>query len=294
MRFLVSVFYDAWLKFSKDDGWAIASHIALAVLTSVFPFLIFVAALAGFFGTPEIADKAAGLLFEIWPAQIAGPIAAEIHNVLTIPRGGLLTLGGLLSIYFSASGVEALRIGLDRAYDVKDARPWWLLRLEAILFVLMAAMALLAFTFLLVLAPLLWAHLRDAAPQIAEPLEQFYAPVRYGVSSAAVLLVLIVAHKFLPAGHRSLRTIAPGVTMTMTAWLVFGAGFGSYLLEFARNYVSTYAGLASIMIVLVFLYWLGALLISGGELNQAIKRARARAESARNHQSIGSRPDSTR
>ncbi|MFY9627247.1 MAG: YihY/virulence factor BrkB family protein [Methylocystis sp.] len=276
MRFIARVFYDAYLKFVEDDGWAIASHIALSILTSMFPFLIFVAALAGFFGTPEIADKAAGLLFDAWPARIAGPIAVEIHNVLTQPRGGLLTIGAVLSMYFSANAVEALRIGLDRAYDVQDTRPWWLLRLEAILFVLLAAVSLLAFTFLLVFAPLVWANLQEFAPKLVQELARFYAPVRFGVSSAVLLLVLIVAHKYLPAGHRPLRLIAPGVLMTLVAWLGFGAAFGSYLAEFANNYVSTYAGLASLMIALVFLQWLGALLVFGGQLNQAIARARPR------------------
>ncbi len=50
MRFVFRVLYDALMRFSQDDGWAIASHIALSILTSLFPFLIFVTALAGFFG----------------------------------------------------------------------------------------------------------------------------------------------------------------------------------------------------------------------------------------------------
>jgi membrane protein len=247
------------------------------VLTSVFPFLILVGAVAGFFGTPEIADRAAALLFDAWPENIARPIAAEVQQVLTTPHGGLLTIGALLSLYFSASGVEALRIGFDRAYDVEDARPWWLLRLEAILFVLMAALALLAFTLLIVLAPLIWASLREWAPQIAAPLAQLYTPVRYGVSSAAILLVLVVAHKFLPAGRRSLKMIAPGIVMTMASWLIFGAAFGAYLVEFAKNYVSTYAGLASIMIALVFLNWLAVMLLFGAQINRAIERSGRRS-----------------
>jgi len=262
--------YEAYLKFAKDDGWAIASHIALSGLTSVFPFLIFVGAVAGFLGAPEVADKAAALLFQAWPPSIAKPIAAEIHEVLTTPRGGLLTFGAVLSLYFSASGVEALRVGLNRAYAIEDRRAWWLLRLEAILFVLIAALALISFTFLMVLAPLIWAYLRDAAPQIAGQIAHLYTLVRYGVSSVVILVVLVVAHKYVPAGRRSLKMIAPGVVVTMIAWLGFAAGFGAYLAGFANNYALTYAGLASIMIALVFLYWLAAMLLFGGALNQAI------------------------
>jgi membrane protein len=143
---------DTYLGLTEDDGWAIASHIALSILTSLFPFLIFVTALAGFLGSQELADEAAHLLVETWPEQVAAPIAAEIHNVLTHTRSGLLTIGVVLAIYFSSSAVEALRVGLNRAYDVKEMRPWWWLRIESIFYVLLGAIGLLTLAFLVVLA----------------------------------------------------------------------------------------------------------------------------------------------
>ncbi len=120
MRLIFRVFYDAIMRFSQDDGWAIASHIALSILTSMFPFLIFVTALAGLFGSKSLADDVAHILLQTWPQQVAAPIANEIHNVLTQTRSGLLTIGVILAIYFSSNGVEAVRIGLNRAYDIRD------------------------------------------------------------------------------------------------------------------------------------------------------------------------------
>lgn len=280
MRFIAAVFHDAYRRFDDDDGWAIASHIALSIIMSMFPFLIFVTAVASFFGTEKIADAAAEMLFEAWPKEVAGPIAKEIHSVLTQPRVGLLTVGAVLAIHFSASGVEALRIALDRAYDRDDGRPWWLLRLEAVLFVLLGAFALLAFAFLVVFAPLAWSFAERLAPDMARQLAPLYGPVRLSVITAILLFVLIVCHKYLPAGRRSLRMIAPGVLLTLAAWIGFGAAFGAYLAHFAASYVSTYAGLASIMIALIFLDALGAIFIFGAELNQALALALAREQSA--------------
>ena len=82
-----AILIDAADHFVADDGWAIASHIALSTLTSLFPFLIFVTALAGFLGTQSLADEAMRLIFAGWPAEVAGPIAAEVHDVLTAQRG---------------------------------------------------------------------------------------------------------------------------------------------------------------------------------------------------------------
>ena len=87
---------------------------------------------------------------------MAGPIALDITGVLTQRRGDVLTFGVLFALYFASSGVESLRIGLNRAYGMNEPRAWWLLRLESIIYVLIGAVAILAFSFLVVLAPLIW------------------------------------------------------------------------------------------------------------------------------------------
>ncbi len=268
------LFYTAYLRFVDNDGWAIASHVALTILMSMFPFLIFITALAGFFGTQQLADEATHMLLQTWPEQVARPLADQINDVLTKSHGGLLTLGGALSIYFSSSGIEALRVGLDRAYEAKDKRPWWLSRLLSIFFVFVGAAALFAFGFLIVLAPLIWASVLHFAPAM-HALERQVTYARFAIAAALLLLVaLVIVHKYLPAGRRSLAEIAPGIALTLGLWIEAGYIFGIYLAEFARNYVNVYAGLASAMIVLVFLYMLAAIFIYGAELNAAVIHAR--------------------
>ena len=277
MRFVFRVLYDSVMRFSQDDGWAIASHIALSILTSMFPFLIFVTAIAGFFGSKSLADDVAHILLQTWPQQVAAPIANEIHNVLTQTRSGLLTIGVILAIYFSSNGVEAVRTGLNRAYDVRDSRPWWLLRLESIAYVFVGAFALLTLAFLVVLAPLIWTAVLHFAPGL-EPLNRLITFGRFAIAILVLLLTLVLAHKFLPAGRRSLRDIAPGILLTLAMWIAAGIAFGSYLDEFARNYVTTYAGLASVMIAIVFLYMIASIFIFGGELNAAILGAKRKRD----------------
>ena len=62
------------MRFSQDDGWAVASHIALTILTSLFPFLIFVTALEGFLGSKNLGDEGVQILFQTWPRQVATPV----------------------------------------------------------------------------------------------------------------------------------------------------------------------------------------------------------------------------
>lgn len=267
--------YGAFLHFLADDGWAIASHIALSTLMALFPFMIVVTALAGFFfGSKDLADEAARILLEAWPPQVAGPISADITGVLTNARGDVLTFGLLFAIYFASSGVESLRIGLNRAYDMAERRPWWLLRLESILYVLVAAVAILAFSLLVVLAPFLWDRLVRAAPQL-EPFSGMITFARYVVAAMVLIIALTVMHSWLPAGRRSLGEISPGIVATLALWLIAGAVFGRYLAEYAFAYVSMYAGLASAMIALIFLYVCASIFVFGAELNSIIGKVRA-------------------
>jgi membrane protein len=274
LRYVYLVVMDAFYTFLADDGWAIASHIALSTLMALFPFLIVLASLAGFFGSKELADQAVGLLLQTWPKQVADSLSGEIHDVLTTSRGDILTIGAVLAVYFASNGVEALRVALNRAYSVTEPRRWYWLRLESIGYTLIAAVTALAMAFLIVLGPLFIEAARRHIPLIVESKEQLLNTVRYGITIMALIVALLVLHAWLPAGRRGFLQILPGIIFTLVASLVSGIVFGQYLARFANNYVTMYAGLASVIIALVFLYFIAAIFVYGGELNAAIIKSR--------------------
>ena len=274
IRYIFDVCIDAFYTFLADDGWAIASHIALSTLMALFPFLIVLTSLAGFFGSKELADQAAGLMLQVWPKQVADSLTGQIHDVLTTTRGDILTVGAVLAVYFASNGVEALRIALNRAYSVGETRRWYWLRLESIGYTLIAAFTSLAMAFLIVLGPLIIEAARRHIPLIVESNEQLLSFARYGVTITALIVALFILHAWVPAGRRSFLQILPGIIFTMAASLVSGIVFGQYLARFANNYVTMYAGLASVIIALVFLYFIAAIFVYGGELNAAIIKSR--------------------
>ena len=277
MRQLSYVFHvsmDAFYTFLADDGWAIASHIALSTLMALFPFLIVLTSLAGFFGSKELADQAAGLMLQVWPKQVSDSLSGEIHDVLTTTRGDALTIGAALAVYFASNGVESLRVALNRAYSVIEPRRWYWLRVESIGYTLIAAFTALAMAFLIVLGPLMLEAARRHIPLIVETNENFLNFARYGITILALVVALLILHAWLPAGRRGFLQILPGIIFTLVASLVSGIVFGQYLARFANNYVTMYAGLASVIIALVFLYFIAAIFVYGGELNAAIIKSR--------------------
>jgi membrane protein len=273
IRLCYFVAMDAFYRFNADDGWAIASHIALSVLMSMFPFLILVTAIAGFIESTDLADEVARLIVAAWPRAVSSQIAGEIHNVLTTARGDVLTVSAVFAIYFASSGVESLRIGLNRAYGLIEPRPWWLLRLESIGYVLVSAVGFLALAFLVVLGPLVFRAALAYAPWLA-PLEGHYDVGRFAVASILLTTTLLILHMWLPAGRRRFGEVWPGIVATLILWLACGFVFGRYLSAFSHAYVTYYAGLASAMIALVYLYFTALIFIYGGELNAAIARVR--------------------
>jgi membrane protein len=270
IRYVFHVGIDAFYTFLADDGWAIASHIALSTLMALFPFLIVLTSLAGFFGSKELADQAVGLMLQVWPKQVADSLSGEVHDVLTTSRGDILTIGAVLAVYFASNGVEALRVALNRAYAVIEPRRWYWLRLESIGYTLVAAFSSLAMAFMIVLWPLALEAARRHFPVVIENNENFLNLVRYSITSTALIVALFVLHLWLPAGRRGLLQILPGIVFTVVASLVSGIVFGQYLARFANNYVTMYAGLASVIIALVFLYFIAAIFVYGGELNASI------------------------
>ena len=270
MRRAFTIVRDAYWHFLADDGWAIASHIALSTLMAMFPFLIVITSLAGFFGSKELADEAAALMLQTWPKQVAATISGQIHDVLTTTRTDALTIGAVLSLYFASNGVEALRVALNRAYAVVEPRRWYWLRLESIGYTLIAAFTALAMAFLLVLGPLIMEAARHHLPVIVDANQNFFHVSRYSITITAMIVALFILHAWLPAGRRGFLQILPGIVFTLIASLISGIVFGQYLARFANNYVTMYAGLASVIIALVFLYFIAAIFVFGGELNAAI------------------------
>ena len=275
LRTLSAVTVIAYNRFLLHDGWAIASHIALSVLMAMFPFLILLTSLASFFGSGSLADEAADIILEAWPSEVGAPIADEVHRILTEERRDILTLGAAFALYFASSGVESLRVGLNRAYGVRETRAWWFTRLESIFFVILGAVAMLAFAVLVVLGPFFWRGLVYWLPGL-DPFGWIIAFLRLVAATILIVSALIVSHKFVPAGRRGWRIILPGIAITLVLWIVGGLVFGWYLESFPSSYASMYGGLTTAMVALVFLYWLAAMFLFGGEINGTVIAAKRR------------------
>ncbi|WP_409361264.1 YihY/virulence factor BrkB family protein [Bartonella heixiaziensis] len=261
------ILVDAVSHYWRDNGSAFASHVALSGLLAFFPFFIFGTSLASFLGAFTYTPQKIKALVQLLPDVIAEPLSQEIINVLTIQRGGVLTVSVIGAAYFASNGVEALRTALNRAYRVVDRRSLLFCRFQSLFFVILGAVGLIVISVLLILTPLLIKIIQNHSFFITE-----YIGVirlwRYIIAAVVLFVSLLIVHKWLPAERRKFIDILPGIVVTISVWFVASIAFAQYLTMF--DYISTYAGLASIMVAIIFLYILSAIFILGGEINAAI------------------------
>lgn len=199
------VLWDAITRFGLDDGWAMASHVALSTLMATFPFLIFAGALASVIGGQQIMDAALPMVFEAWPKEVAEPISAQVRAVLAGHHGGLLTYSALAAAFFASNGVEALRTSLNRAYGLTETRTILLLRAQSIAFVLIGTLTLFAVGLLLIAIPILASLISERAPDVARAIGDM-TRWNQGLAVAILVLGLTVSHRWLPAARRSWPT----------------------------------------------------------------------------------------
>lgn len=272
LRFVLASIADAGASFARNDGLAMASHVALSLIIALFPFLVCVAALAAFLGAERISTHIVHLLFDFWPEGVAGPLANEAGKVL-IPKRNVLTISIVVTLLVATNGVESLRVALCRAYGVMRFRPWWQARLIGIGFVAVGAGALVAASVLVVLWPSIW---RTTVSYMTDlrPLRLTYDLVRYALASIVLVVGLTATHLWLPDARPNLKDVLPGVAATLILWLAGATLYGEFLANVA-HIKSTYAGLAGILTALIFLQISSAIFIFGAEVNAALRRRKS-------------------
>ncbi len=275
-RVMRAVLHEAILRLWNDDAFGLAGNVAFRALLALFPFLIFTSAMTAFIGDRAMADHLVDFLIAIVPSPLIEPLVSEVEKVMMVPRGGVLSIGILLTIWFAVGGVDGVRVGLNRAYGIRETRSIVVLYGLQIAMVVLASLVLVTVGYLLVLAPRAGSWMHALIPGF-DPASVTVRLIRFPASATIFLVALFSAHVLLPARRTKFSNIWPGVIFTAVAWTLLATAFAFYVGRFG-TYASYYAGMAGIIAALYFMYLAALLLIFGGELNRALRiRRLARA-----------------
>lgn len=255
-------------KFSDDDGFVACGNIAYCLLLAVFPFLLFLAGLTVLITGDANAQTAIDYLFSIAPENIVKPIANEINNILATNNSSLLIISFVLTFWTGLTAVESIRGGLSRAYNVTETRPYWILLLQDILFIILGILGVVVLGILILFAPHIVALLHDYLPAFADLITQFDI-WSYPLGIALLVIILFTTHAILPNQRPRLKRLLPGVIFSVLIWLIMANIFTIYLEDFSR-YATIYGSLGGIIATMVFIYISAVIFMFGGELNQSL------------------------
>ena len=261
----------------EHSGFSMAGAVAYAFVVSLFPFCIFLGAVAGLFGGRELAQHAIDGLFKIMPPAVAGTLAPQVESLMGSSRIDLLTVGGGIALFFATSAVETLRAALNGAYRQQETRSYPYSLALSMLFVLVSAVSTLVLTWAVVVGPVVAQRFEPA--WIKELIDTSWltsiwltASSRYAIAALVLIAQLLVLHLWIAAGRRSFADVWPGVALSTLLWLSAGALYSHYLAF--SDYTRFYAGLSQIMVALIFFQVTAVIILLGAELNRGIMELR--------------------
>ena len=272
----LATFWKALYELFENSGFAMAGSVAFSFILSVFPFCIFLGALAGVFGGEQLAKSAVAQMFDVFPPGVAEALAPEVMAVMGQSRFGLMTASAALALFFATSSVEALRAALNVAYRAVETRPYLFCLGRSALFVLVGAIAMLVMAWAVLVGPALAQRFEWIGLNFLLGQSWFMLIVRYGIAALVIMLQLIAYHLWLAGGQRTLRQVMPGVIVSTILWMML-AGLFSRWLEI-NNYARFYGALTQLMSSLVYFQLTAMIVMLGAEINRGvieIKKLRA-------------------
>jgi membrane protein len=261
---------EAIYRLYEHSGFAMAGAVAFSFVVSLFPFCIFLGALAGIFGGRELATQAVDQLFQILPSGVAAGLAPQVEAIMGRTRIDLLTVSAGLSLFFATNAIETLRTALNGAYRVVEKRPYLYCLVRSMAFVFASAVSMLVLTWMVVVGPAMAARFDPSLTQSFSLTRGTWlgATFRYGAAAAVIGGQLLAFHLWLAAGKRRIKDVWPGVLLSTVLWLTV-AGLYSYYLNFS-DYARFYAGLSQLMVAMIFFQMTAVIVILGAELNRGI------------------------
>ncbi len=253
----------------EDDLTGTAAEMAYRFLFALFPLLLFTAAVFGAIGGPagrqDLVVELIARIRPFLPEQVALNLSGFVARLATEHSITYLTIGLLGTLWGASGGVGALLKGLNRAYDVTDARP----TVRRWLFALAATALLPPLGVILLLVAVVGHSLAGgfgAALGIAADLGRVFAVAQAVATFAVSFGVMAIVYLVLPAIRQQPRDVLPGALMATILWSVLTQGFGLYVADLSA-YQLTYGSFAGAIAFLLWLYLASLVVLLGAEVN---------------------------
>lgn len=254
-----------------DNALGLAAQLAYYFFLALFPALLFLIALASYLPAEDLIGRVVTMLQGVTPQEVINIIRRQLADIAEQRQGGILTLGVLGALWSSSAAMVAIIDALNRAYDVEDARPWWKQRLIAILLTIGVAIFLLISAALVLAGPELASFVTDRVG-LSGAFEWTWKILQWPFVFVLVATAFGLMYYFAPDVDQDWVWLTPGSVLATALWLIGSLAFRLYVVNFG-SYEETYGTVAGAIILLLWLYMSGLVIIIGAELNAEIEHA---------------------
>lgn len=267
-----------WSEMQNDEVFGRAAQLSYYFLLALFPLLLFLTTLLGYFADTGtvLRDSLIGYLGKVMPTSATDLVHTTVDEISKSAGGGKLSFGLIATLWAASNGMGAISDSLNVAYDVRETRPWWKVRLVTV--VMTIALAILIISALVLLL-----YGGEIAQKIAESfgLGSYFTiawnVLQWPIVLGFVLFAFSLIYYFAPNRRgQKWELITPGAVIGLLLWLVVSFAFRTYLRYF-DSYSVTYGGLGAVIIMMLWFYLTGVAILIGGEINSEIVLAQARS-----------------
>lgn len=268
LRSIFWVVFEVFTRIWKNGLPDLAAALAYYFLLSLFPLLIFTVALLPYLNLDP--DQAVAFVKSLLPVEAADTIDQPVRDLVGQPRGGILSFGLLAALYIASNGAFAIIRALNTAYQVEETRPLWRLQLLSIAMTISIVLVVVVLLLLPVFGQVIFQYLDDVFGLPPGAWTTFWL-LRWLAVFVMTNLVLIGVYQIAPNTRVAFRKVVVGALVTSIGWQVISLGFSYYVSNF-NNFSATYGSLGGIIVMMVWFYLTGLLLVLGGLVNATLHR----------------------
>ncbi len=272
-----------WKALLLDRVFGHAAELGFYFLFALFPTLFCAGSVLGLMARSahQFSDRLLEYLALVIPTSALSAVLNTFNETTAAASSGKLTFGSIAAIWSASVGISAIQDTLNAVFKLEDRRSFIGARVNAILLTILLT-TLIGFALGCLFAS-------DFISTLIH--RHFFAPFLSSIASSAVRLVgwsafgCLLAFSFAliyywaPAWEkRQWRWFSPGTLVGIAGWLLVSLGFRVYL-HFFNTYTVTYGSLGAVIILLMWFYISGLMLLLGAEIDAKLREAAARSAS---------------
>jgi membrane protein len=268
-----------------DDTLGLSAQMAYQFLFTLAPGLLFLWHLLGLFGTdPAKLRKMLDVVRAFLPPdpkvqEILDTIVASV--IVTPTNSALTTAGVFLGIYLGTIFISTISHALSRTHGITEDKHWWSKYIISLLLLFWFGITILLAFNLVVFGETL-AGIAEVNFQLGIPLQSWVAALNLPFTAIALVILALALYLLTPQNYLTIRQALPGAIFFSVGWMTVTKLFQFYVAHYDR-YNPTYLALASIIMLLTWMYLTCLLLLLGGKLNAILRRESERAAARAEH-----------